>query len=131
MRLGRGGGLAIMWRNNISCSVTGSSANHIDVQILERNKPVWRITCFYGFPERSRRQESWNLLRSLSLVSQLPWCVLGDFNDMLFATDKMGTNPHPQFLLDGFRGAVSDCALSELDLAGGSFTWEKSKGTPN
>lgn len=50
-RVGRGGGLAILWKQYVDCSVTKSSLNHIDVYISENNGQVWRLTCFYGFPE--------------------------------------------------------------------------------
>lgn len=33
--------------------------------------------------------------------------------------------------MDGFRLAIEDCGLTEVDLVGGEFTWEKSKGSPN
>lgn len=46
---------------------------------------------FYGFPERERRKASWDLLRHLSSVSQLPWCAFGDFNDLLFSSEKRGS----------------------------------------
>lgn len=48
----------------------------------------------------------------------------------MFGTDKRGLHPHPQNLLDGFRNAVEDSALLELDLFGENFTWEKSRGKP-
>lgn len=44
-------------------------------------------------------------------------------------TDKEGNVPHPPGLLKGFRRAVEDCQLTELDLCTGKFTWEKGKGT--
>ncbi|KAK1362228.1 hypothetical protein POM88_046702 [Heracleum sosnowskyi] len=50
---------------------------------------------------------------------------------MLFANDKSGPHVHPQSLLDGFKAAIEDCGLVELDLMGGDYTWEKSKGTKN
>lgn len=53
----------------------------------------------------------------------------GDFNDLVQASDKKGRVPHPQYLLNGFRKKVEDCNLSELDLVGGKFTWEKGRGT--
>lgn len=31
--------------------------------------------------------------------------------------------------MDGFKQAIEDCLLVEVDLIGGAFTWEKSKGT--
>ncbi|XP_063950676.1 uncharacterized protein LOC135153017 [Daucus carota subsp. sativus] len=43
----------------------------------------------------------------------------------------MGTVLHPQSLLDGFRRVIDDCLLLELDLSGGKYTWEKSRGTSN
>lgn len=42
---------------------------------------------------------------------------------------KKGRHPHPQRLLDGFINAIGDCALTEADLKGQKYTWEKSKGT--
>ena len=130
-RVGQGGGLAVFWRNNFSCKIVNSSSNHIDVHVMERNLPAWRLTCFYGFSERAHRQESWDFLRNLAGQDQIPWCIFGDFNDMLYVTDKKGIHPHPQALFDGFRSAIEDCSLSEIDPTGGDFTWEKSKGTPN
>ncbi|KAK1381145.1 hypothetical protein POM88_027889 [Heracleum sosnowskyi] len=72
-RVGRGGGLAILWKPCVNCSVLESSSNYIDVCISDNNVHVWRLMCFYGFPERVRRQDSWNLIRSLAASSSLPW----------------------------------------------------------
>lgn len=69
------------------------------------------------------------LIHSLSLQSSLPWCIVGDFN--VSATDKKGQNAHPQWLYDGFKNVILECALTEVELVGGQYTWEKSKGKPN
>lgn len=37
--------------------------------------------------------------------------------------------PHPQRLMNGFKNAMDDCSLIEIDLKGGDYTWKKSKGT--
>ncbi|XP_074326831.1 uncharacterized protein LOC141664773 [Apium graveolens] len=129
--VGRGGGLAVMWKNTVVCNIGSSSLNHIDVEILRDTVPHWRLTCFYGMPERDRRRESWDLIIHLSSISSLPWCIAGDFNDMLFPSDKEGKHDHPQFLMHGFREAIVDSELVEIDLSGGRFTWEKGKGTTN
>lgn len=119
-----------MWKSIVECEVKDSSNNHIDVIFSEKNVPSWRLSCFYGMPERERRQESWDLLRQLAGKDMMPWCVFGDFNDLLYSTDKKGLHPHSQACLEGFRSAVEDCNLVELDLVGGEFTWKKSKGKP-
>lgn len=56
---------------------------------------------------------------------------MGDFNDLLFQSDKSGVHNHPQHLLEGFGETIEDCGLIEIDLRGGSFTLEKGKGTDN
>lgn len=94
-KVGRAGGLEIMWKQTVKCTVATSSNNHIDVVFQESSIPTWRLTCFYGLPERSRRQDSWDMLRQLAVIDSLPWCVFGDFNDLLYTTDKKGAHPHP------------------------------------
>ncbi|KAL8156575.1 hypothetical protein AgCh_001610 [Apium graveolens] len=119
----------MFWKSSVKCSVVDSSNNHIDVVFLNNNSPSWRLSCFYGFPERSRRKDSWEFIKNLANKSALPWCILGDFNDMLYATDKKGIHKNPQSLLDGFRKAIEECMLVEIDLTGGKYTWEKSRGS--
>ncbi|PNX80358.1 ribonuclease H, partial [Trifolium pratense] len=38
--------------------------------------------------------------------------------------------PHPNWLCNGFRSAVSDCDLTDIQLEGYPYTWIKSGGTP-
>lgn len=111
------------------CKVITSKSNYIDLDFYEGNISTWRLACFQGIPERCRRQESWNLLWHLATTSKLPWCVIEDFNGLLYASDKVGKHPHPQALMDDFRAAIEDCNLNELELDSGQFTWEKSIGS--
>ncbi|XP_031117628.1 uncharacterized protein LOC116021122 [Ipomoea triloba] len=130
--IGHRGGLALLWMNSVEVEVTAFSSNFIDVQLaLDVGKPYWRFTGFYGLPERHRRRESWQLLRSLATHSNLPWVIMGDFNDLLNQADKRGRLPHPEWLITGFREAVNDCGLRELPFDGHQFTWEWSRGTAN
>lgn len=86
---------------------------------------------FNGCPERHRRQESWNLLKHLARKSQLPWCILGDFNDIMFVHEKHGGRLQPRVLLEGFNNAITECGLTDLNFSGSKFTWERSRGTVN
>lgn len=89
----------------------------------------WRLIDFYGFPERNRRRQSWDLLCQLISLSTLPWCCLGDFNDMLSSSDKKGNVDHPNWCLQGFREAVISYDLHDVPLEGYPFTWSRWKGT--
>lgn len=87
----------------------------------------WCYTGFYGFSERRHRQESCELIQNLKSRSVLPWCILGDFNNMLFGFKKVGGRPHPRSLLEGFNKVITDCNLIEPGFIGSEFTWEKSR----
>jgi exonuclease III len=89
-REGRGGGIAFLWRESLNCTITNYSLNHIDIEINDLRHGKWRLTGFYGYPEGNRRKASWDLLRQLSRMSNLPWCIIGDFNDILSASEKKG-----------------------------------------
>ncbi|CAH9078478.1 unnamed protein product [Cuscuta europaea] len=60
-----------------------------------------------------------------------PWLVMGDFNDIMFASDKRGRIPHPPWLLRGFRETVWASGLRNFSFQGCQFTWERRRGTPN
>ncbi|KAM6553480.1 hypothetical protein CsatB_014242 [Cannabis sativa] len=106
-------------------------AHHIDLEIHVPGFVHWRLTGFYGEPNRSRRHTTWNLLRELADFSPLPWCILGDFNNITTHDDKKGGRPYPQSLIHGFNTALHDCRLCELQLRGHKYTWERGKGTQN
>jgi hypothetical protein len=120
-----------MWKDSIQCRVMNYSRNFINLVVKEGDEPEWRLTCYYGYPERGRRRQAWDLLRELRDMSDHPWCIIGDFNDLLSQEDKKGDHSHPNWLCNGFRNAVSDCDLTDIHLEGYPFTWVKSRGSTN
>lgn len=126
---GHSGGLALLWKNNGSCQIRGSGTQFIDFEVENDQVGRWCYTGYYGCPERSRRRVSWDTLRGLAGDSTLPWCILGDFNDMLFSEEKRGGREQPAGLLRGFTKAIDDCGLLDLGFVGEKFTWERWRGT--
>ncbi|KAJ9129217.1 hypothetical protein P3X46_033987 [Hevea brasiliensis] len=74
--------------------------------IAGHNNVNWRLKGFYGFPEHSKRQDSWNLLTNLVRASSISWACIEDFNDLLSMEDKIGGNPHPESLFCGFHDTL-------------------------
>lgn len=111
--------------------VTEINRNFIDFEVENRQIGRWRYTRFYGFPEREKRRDSWEMLRCLDDKSNLPWCIFEDFNDMMCVDEKRGVRPQPRCLLEGFATTVNECGLADLGFVGEKFTWEKLRGQHN
>ncbi|XP_060959342.1 uncharacterized protein LOC115704505 [Cannabis sativa] len=128
---GRSGGVALLWRNKQEVKVLNYATNFVDVEVRPNDVGEWRLTGFYGESKRSLRGASWEQLRTLAHGNTLPWCVIGDMNNVLSQEDKKGGHPYPNWLVDGFRDTIQECGLIDLDIVGHRFTWEKSRGTDN
>jgi hypothetical protein len=102
VRSSRGRGFALFWRNTVNCSIVNYSANHISAKIEEVSRRAWIFTGFYGYPETARRRDSWNFIRGLARQISLPWCLMGDFNDILHADEKKGRTTRQIGLLGVF-----------------------------
>jgi hypothetical protein len=48
--------------------------------------------------------------------------VLGDFNEILFASEKEGGAPHAQCYMQDFQDCLSQCSLEDLGYIGYKFT---------
>lgn len=108
---GRSGGVALLWREENNARLLGYSRNHIDVEITGNGLQPWRLTGLYGEPDRAQRRKTWDLLRHLARDSNLPWCVIGDLNNVVSQNDKHGGAVYPQWLIDGFNEALLDTGL--------------------
>lgn len=85
---GRSGGLAILWNETDQVSLISLSNHHIDVEVNINGMQPWRLTGFYGEPNRSQRKKTLELLRNLARDSNLPWCTIGDINNIVSQLDK-------------------------------------------
>ncbi|XP_074336591.1 uncharacterized protein LOC141673749 [Apium graveolens] len=127
--IGRSGGWAILWKEKDQATLNSYSKNHIDIKVHVGDNNVWRLTGFYGEPNRSQRKKTWDLLQNLARDSNLPWCVIGDLNNVVTQDDKKGVADYPNWLIEGFNQALMDTGLRDIDLIGHQFTWERGRGT--
>jgi hypothetical protein len=92
---GRGGGLAMLWSNEVKIKLQSSDKLHIDVVCLNQDTDaeMWRFTGFYGESKRELRYHSWDLMRLLGSNNHLPWLyVVGG--------QKIGRGPRTQVKQD-------------------------------
>ncbi|KAK9901868.1 hypothetical protein M0R45_001892 [Rubus argutus] len=129
LSLGQSGGLALFWKEDIDVRFRSKSHHHIDVMVdsASPSLPTWRFTGFYGHPSQTERFRSWSLLRELSDEHSLPWVVMGDFNELLHAHEKVGGWRRTERQMQGFHDALSYGDLFDIGYLGMSFTWKDSE----
>ncbi|XP_060959195.1 uncharacterized protein LOC115699980 [Cannabis sativa] len=99
--------------------------DYIDVIITDGVYGHWRLTGLYGEPKRHLRRKTWELLTVLKNKQSLPWCIIGDLNNITSSEDKRGNNPYPDWLIEGFNDVLIECGLHDLELFGHPYTWER------
>lgn len=83
----------------------------------------WKLTCFYGHPDPTKRHESWALLSHLKTFDPLMWLCLGDFNEIIAQSEKFGASLRRESQMEAFRVVLKECQLSDLGFKGSKFTW--------
>ncbi|XP_074347239.1 uncharacterized protein LOC141686079 [Apium graveolens] len=126
---GHSGGVAFLWRNQQEVTLRSYSKNHVDTIIHTNNNNPFRVTGVYGEPDRSKRHETWQLIRNLSSNNTHPWVLIGDMNNVCSQIDKKGGRPYPDSLIQGFLQVLDDCSLIDMELQGYQYTWERGAGT--
>jgi hypothetical protein len=124
---GRSGGLLMLWRNDLNVTSSRVHNNYLDIRIDEGSNVAWRISGIYGEPRGDQKHLTWGYMRDLKAMVDLPWVLLGDFNEILIGAEKEGGNLRPQRCMQAFRGALSDCNLEDLGYVGDQFTWRRGR----
>ena len=65
-RKNRGGGLALLWMNDLNLHIRTFSPRHIDAVINPEIDDAWRFMGFYRAPEVANREDSWLVFHHLA-----------------------------------------------------------------
>jgi hypothetical protein len=82
--IGKGAGIALFYDESIEIKKIAVGARSIDVLI--RLNPLglqWRATFVYGEPKAHERHHMWTLLRRIKDSANMPWLMIGDFNETM------------------------------------------------
>ena len=119
--------MALFWDASVTLHIQSYSLFHIDAQVIQDDGATWRFTGFYGHPEAGLRSRSWALLRQLHALADLPWVLIGDFNEISALEEKHGMEDRSLRQMANFREALSDCSLMDLGFIGSEFTWSNNR----
>ncbi|XP_042963294.1 uncharacterized protein LOC122297082 [Carya illinoinensis] len=122
--IGKRGGLALFWGRGVQLEILNFSQWHISSKIRkEGGKKEWFFTGFYGHPDSSKRNLSWELLASLVPKKGEAWCVARDFNEILLQSEKVGGKLRDEKSMGQFREVLEEKQLTDLGCWGCPFTW--------
>jgi hypothetical protein len=126
--VGKSGGLALLWGDEITVDVQNYSHRHINGVIKTPTVDAqWKFTGFYGHPDVTKRQESWDLLKVLKQFSPTPWICFGDFNEVISNEEKWGGSNRSSSQMRRFQVALEECELSDLVFRGPKYTWSNGR----
>jgi endonuclease/exonuclease/phosphatase family metal-dependent hydrolase len=78
------------------------------------------------------RHNMWSLMRNLKNQSDLPWCVLGDFNEAMWSFEHFSASKRAESQMLAFRDALETCKLVDLGFSGLPYTYDnRRRGNKN
>lgn len=113
--------------SNLSFSLLDNSSQHISISFLASpSSPSSIITGVYGSTDYRQRRSLWDYLSNSSFSSK-PWCVIGDFNAILFDNEKFSTRPPSPLAVREFHEMALAAGLKDLGFKGNKFTWANNR----
>lgn len=119
---GFAGGLWCFWKSDeLTLEVLNYSDQFINLAVVETNVVKWVLTLVYASPTDEHRHRLWRDLGWLGSVFNMPWCLIGDFNEVLSQEDKKGGRRFEGN--NGLNLVMSQCKLMQLPFSGPRYTW--------
>jgi hypothetical protein len=127
-RVGRSGGLILLWNAHTNVTIHNFSRRHINAIVTTgRNGTPWKFTGFYGHPVTAKRYESWGLLCHLSRLLPMLWLCMRDFNEIVNLSELKGSTTRARKQMEDFQHTFEDCQLCDLGFNGPKYTWNDGK----
>ena len=103
---------------------------HVLVKPLHSNS-FWLLSAIYASPRIVERRWLWDNLRMIADMEDLPWVIMGDFNDVLRDNEKLGGNGVCLNRALDYQRCMDYCSMIDLGFVGPRFTWTNKRDLPN
>lgn len=121
---GFSGGIWCLWKNSrIAISVISTSRYCIHLKVNPSSANPWFLSVIYASLQQGLHEHLWDQLIAFSSSIVGPWCVGGDFNIVLYESEKSGGAPinYPSCMV--FSTCLDQCNLLDLGYKGPQVTW--------
>lgn len=121
---GFAGGLWCFWDiEDISLKVLNCTAQMINVEVLRNNKISWLLSLVYASPVVSMRDTFCEFVECMSRFVNIPWCMIGDLNQVTCQDDKLGGRRVMGYAVERMRHMIEVCGFQGLEFSGPRYTW--------
>ncbi len=122
--IGFAGGIWILWKSDaVEVDHLRSTEQEIHVSVKVRgSNSLWLLSAIYASPHRSERRVLWDNLKIIIGIHNLPWIMLGYFDDILSCDEKWGGNRPSNSRIFEFRNCLNACNMIDLDFSDPKFT---------
>ncbi|XP_060969918.1 uncharacterized protein LOC133037111 [Cannabis sativa] len=117
------GRIIMAWQPNVytvDIRFCSSQIMHYFVQ-FKQYPGHFQLTLIYGFNDEKKREQMWIDLEELGKNNKEAWLVMGDFNEILNASERVGKRAENN-LSQRFRDCTEQCGLSDMKFSGNFFT---------
>lgn len=128
-----GGRIWVVWEQSLSVVIFKKSKQMIVCGVFDPATQVYLTVGFvYAYNTEGQRRLLWEELVSISnhhLVRDKPLLILGDFNQILTASEHFSILPYdlPMRRMEDFRDCLVKCELGDLETRGILYTWTNNR----
>lgn len=87
---GGGGGIWFEWKPDRICIDSYSLHEHYINLFIDYNNYKWCFTIIYASPHANLRNLFWDTLSQVRPPDNVAWALIGDFNEVVDASEKCG-----------------------------------------
>ncbi|CAB4316762.1 unnamed protein product [Prunus armeniaca] len=117
-------GLCMFWRDFQQVELIKYADFYIEALLYDPDLQLkWRFFAIYASIDDHTHNGQWRILSDRIRRCPEPCLCLGDFNDILEATEKKGGNPRSERSLADFQAFVIDVGFLDLGFTGYPYTW--------
>ena len=131
--IGFASGIWMLWRPDlVQVDVLAITKKEIHALIWVRSQSFnWLISAIYASPKFVERCMLWENLKMLASLHNLPWAIIGDFNEVITEDKKSGGNPISQRRVKAILDCMDNYHMMNMGFVGPKFTWSNKREIGN
>lgn len=118
------GRIWVLWdKDKVNVQLIGSSYQYLHCMVMSTDNTLCcTVTVVYALNHLNERKKLGDDICTLASGITGPWCILGDFNNVLHVTDRIGGNPIQAYEYADLESMMTTSGLSELPMTGHEYT---------